>query len=128
MKKSRILLVDDDPQVLAMLTQLLSRNGYAVHAAGNGKQAMRILRDEEVDLLVTDIIMPEVEGLELITTVRRQYPGLKIVVISGGSPIMDPKMPLYLGKKLGANLTFRKPFKHREFLDALESLLDGSTV
>lgn len=81
---TRILVIDDEPQVRAMLRQMLEREGYEVVEAEEGEEGMRRYREQPVDLVITDILMPQKEGIETIRALRRTNPGVKIIAISGG--------------------------------------------
>ncbi len=116
-----ILVVDDDDQIRAMLSRLLSRSAFRVHVASNGRRALTVLDEEAIDLLITDIIMPVKEGIELITTVRAQRPSLPVIAISGGGRV-DPGHYLELAKTLGANRVLGKPFDIDELLEACRQL------
>ncbi|PJK27977.1 response regulator [Minwuia thermotolerans] len=105
----RILLVDDDPLVLGTLREALDGAGYAVATAENGKQAMQELSRARTDLVVTDLIMPTQEGVETIMAVRKAYPTLPIIAISGGGRL-DALSLLDVARKFGAAATLKKPF------------------
>jgi CheY-like chemotaxis protein len=79
----RILIVDDDPQVLGLFTDILSEGGYDVLAVASGKAAMQAIQHDPVDLLVLDLSMPEPDGFEMLKVLRATKPDLKILVISG---------------------------------------------
>ena len=118
----RILVIDDDVQVRKMLRLTLAAEGFDVMEAQDGKVAMRLFRQDPADLVITDLIMPEKEGIETIIELKRDYPGIKIIAISGGGRI-DPKDYLYLAEKLGAQITLEKPFSRKEVLDAVYTLI-----
>ena len=105
--QGRILVVDDDAQVRSFLATLLETDGYTVIQAGDGKQAQARCQETVFDLVITDLVMPEQEGLETIHAVRKQWPQLPIVAISGAFA----GAYLELAKKLGASAIFRKPFE-----------------
>ena len=119
---ARIIIIDDDVQILNMLRQMLEREGYDVAEASNGKQGIRLYREEPVGLIITDIIMPEKEGIETISELKRDYPDVKIIAISGGGRI-DPEVYLDMAKKLGAQRTFTKPVERKQLLNAVRDLL-----
>jgi YesN/AraC family two-component response regulator len=81
---ANILIIDDDQQILNMLSQILKRAGYGVVEALDGKQGLKLYRENPTDLIITDIIMPEKEGLETIMELQRDFPDVKIIAISGG--------------------------------------------
>jgi DNA-binding response OmpR family regulator len=119
---ARILVIDDDEQVLDMLYESLTREGYDVLRASNGEQGLRLYRQEPVDLIITDIIMPEKEGLETIIELRRDFPDVKIIAMSGGGRI-GTKDYLHLAKIFGVQRTFTKPVAREQLLDAIKALL-----
>lgn len=119
---ARILLIDDDEQVLDMLYESLTREGYDVLRASNGEQGLRLYRQEPVDLIITDIIMPEKEGIETIIELRRDFPDVKIIAMSGGGRI-GTKDYLHLAKIFGVQRTFTKPVAREQLLDAIKALL-----
>ena len=118
----RILIIDDDFHVRDMLERLLRRAGYDSQLAENGVEALKIHRENPVDLVITDIIMPEKEGLEIITEFRRDYPSVKLIAISGGGRI-GPANYLKMAKLLGVDRTFAKPVDTSQLLSAVEELL-----
>jgi YesN/AraC family two-component response regulator len=120
---AKILIIDDDPSILTMLKRMLEKAGYEVDIANNGSEGLEKIECCPPDLLVTDIVMPEKEGLELIFYLRRKNPGLKIVAISGGGRF-NYEGYLTSAKLLGADLTFQKPFVHKEFIQAISDLIN----
>jgi DNA-binding response OmpR family regulator len=120
---SKILVLDDEPSILLMIKKMLEKAGYEVIVASNGKEGMRLFERDKPDLVITDIIMPEKEGLETIFELRRMHPDLKIIAISGGGRI-SPDGYLPGAKLLGANMVFQKPLVQKEFLAAVASLLE----
>ena len=119
---SNILIIDDDTQILRMLRQILERENYHVTEASNGKQGLKLYRENHADLVITDIIMPEKEGIEMIIEVKRDYPDVKIIAISGGGRIKSEDY-LDIAKKLGAHRIFAKPVERKELLNAVRDLL-----
>ncbi len=123
----RILVIDDDAQVRQMLKQTLERAGYEVVDAADGAKGIKFYRDEPTDLVITDIIMPEKEGIETIMELKRDFPDVKIIAVSGGGRV-DPGHYLEIACRLGADRTFTKPFDRVELLEAIQQLLDDVTV
>jgi CheY-like chemotaxis protein len=119
---AKILVFDDEPSILLMIKKLLEKAGHEVEIALNGKEGMEIFDKIKPDLIITDLIMPEKEGLETIFELRRKYPNLKIIAISGGGRI-SPDGYLPGARLLGANLTFSKPLVPKEFLQGVSTLL-----
>jgi CheY-like chemotaxis protein len=121
-----LLVVDDDEDVRIMLTKMLAMDSHDVTTAENGIQALKCLREQLPDVVILDIIMPEKEGFETIVEIRRDYPDLKIIAISGGGSI-DATNYLKLAKTLGANLIFEKPIALKELLAAVRQLAPAET-
>lgn len=121
---ARILVIDDDPSILAMLKKMLEKAGHQVDTANNGREGLEMIEECPPDLLVTDIVMPEKEGLELIFYLRKKNPGLKIIAISGGGRYNYDGY-LTSAKHLGASLIFQKPLIHKEFMTSLSNLLNS---
>ncbi len=120
--KGRILVVDDDPGFREMLQCMLSDDGFEVELATNGLEALSKYRANPTDLVVTDIIMPEKEGIETIIELKRDYPGIKIIAISGGGSI-GPKEYLDTVRLLGVKHTFFKPFEVSDLIVAVKKLI-----
>ncbi len=123
----RILVIDDDIQVRQMLKQMLEREGYEIVDAADGAKGIRLYRDEPTDLVITDIIMPEKEGLETIMELKRDFPDIKIIAVSGGGRV-DAGNYLEIARRWGVDRTFTKPFDRTELLEAIQQLLDDVTV
>ena len=118
---SRILIIEDDPGVRDLLRELLVRDGHEVVEAADGRAGIRLYREQGADLAITDIVMPEQEGLETIRQLRAEFPDVKIIAISG--ELMDDFDPLAVAKKLGALRTFAKPFDLNGFLSEVREVL-----
>lgn len=119
----RILIIEDDEEIRDLLDRLLTREGYAVSTAANGKQGVVAFRAEPFDMVITDIIMPEKDGIEAIMDLKRERPDLKLIAISGGGRA-DPENYLHSAQLLGANRTLRKPFTNDAILAAVRELLN----
>lgn len=119
----QILIVEDDSAIRSMLRRMFEREGYDVADASNGKEGLKLFRKDPAKLVITDLIMPEKEGIETIMALRRDFPDVKIIAISGGG-IIGPKDYLETAKTLGADLTFTKPFELKELLEAVKELLE----
>ena len=118
----KILIIDDDDQMRAVIVAMLDRAGFEVLEAADGKQGLRLCENTAVDLVITDIIMPEMEGLEVIMGLKKKFPGMRIIAISGGARL-QPQDYLHLAATLGADRTFTKPFERQELLMAVNDLL-----
>ncbi len=120
---ARILVIDDDVQILDMLKQTLEREGYEVVDTDSGKEGIRLYREDPTDLVITDILMPETEGVEVILDLRRDFPDVKIIAISGGGQVSS-EVYLRVAKNLGAEYTFSKPVTREKLLKAIKELLE----
>lgn len=120
---AKILVFDDELSILLMLKKMLEKAGHEVGIALNGREGMELFEKNKPDLLITDIIMPEKEGLETILQLRKKYPELKIIAISGGGRI-GPGGYLPSAKLFGANMIFQKPLVQKEFMQAVSLLLN----
>lgn len=117
-----LLVVDDDQQVRKMLGITLKRAGYEVMICPDGDEAIEMLRREKVDLVITDIIMPEKEGLATIIDIKKTFPDLPVIAISGGGKV-GPESYLNMAHELGAVETFTKPIPTPDLLAAIERQL-----
>src|SRR5216684_229573 len=109
----KILVIDDDHLVRLTLSRILSHNGYDVVTATDGKRGMSVLREEHPDVVITDLIMPEQEGFQTIVMIRRDYPDVKIIAISGGLRQGDHE-GLSMAASLGADEIIAKPFELKD--------------
>jgi CheY-like chemotaxis protein len=117
---ARILIVDDDEMDRVLLSQALHRAGHEPLFAPNGKAALRIWKRNPADLVVTDIAMPELDGLELIEALRLEDPWVRVIAISGVSADK-----LQSAERIGAVATLVKPVDAGELLSAIEKALEG---
>ncbi len=120
--ENKILLIDDDEQFREMLAELLKRNGYDVIEASDGIHANSLYLKHHPKLVITDIIMPEKEGIETIIDLKREFNNIKIIAISGGgrTNAMDN---LRSARLLGADKTLEKPFENKEILNIIKDLM-----
>ena len=118
---NRILVIDDDPQVREMLNLILEWAGYEVILASDGKGGIRLFHENPVGLVITDIVMPDKDGLETIMELRRFSPGVKIIAISGGGKICGEEY-LNVARILGVEKTLSKPFKIDDILEAVREV------
>ena len=123
---SRILIIEDDPFYLEFLETILVGEGYDVLLARNGREGLRLLRTQSVDLVVTDIIMPEMDGLETILEMAATSRPTPIIAISGGGPRMPAHLNMQMAEKLGAVTTLKKPIIKEDLLNAVQKFLPGS--
>ena len=117
-----ILIIDDESSIRKLIHIMLEQNGYKVDEAADGAAGIKKIKIDPPDLIITDLIMPGKEGIETIMELRRDYPDLKIIAMSGGG-VIGPQEYLKIAKSVGAYRTFKKPFKMGELLEAVEALL-----
>jgi DNA-binding response OmpR family regulator len=123
MKPARILLVDDDAALRAVITRALQQAGHKVMPARDGRDALTLLNHAPVDLIITDLLMPEQDGIELILRVRRCRPKLPILAISGGGNRFRGEYYLQMAKVIGATRLLPKPFTAESLLAEVSALL-----
>ncbi len=117
--KPRILVVDDEPQIRSMLRDTLTRAGFEVSEASDGKEAIETLRKNAFDVVIADILMPEKDGLEVIMYLQRESPLTKCVAISSPSN----RVFLQSAQLLGATRVVEKPFTAAEIEAAVREIL-----
>lgn len=119
---AHILVVDDDPVLRQVITLALEGAGHSVLRCENGRKAVEFLSHQAADLLITDIIMPEMDGVETVRAVRRLQPQLPILAISGGGSF-DPGDYLGLAQAFGATEVLPKPFLPAQLIERVAKLL-----
>lgn len=120
----RILVIDDDPVVRGMLVEMLRREGYEVDEADDGRAGMRKFREVPATLVITDVVMPEQEGLETLMQLRHASKTVKVIAISGGGRV-GPDAYLNSARTLGADAILAKPFGREELLELVAKVLAG---
>lgn len=121
---AKILVVDDEELVRLTLRQMLEAEGHEIMEARNGREALSIHTSTPADLVLTDIIMPEQEGIEMIIQLRRKDPQVKIVAISGGGRMKNLDF-LKIAANVGADATLTKPFSTQELSEVVTGCLAG---
>jgi CheY-like chemotaxis protein len=119
---ARILIVDDNPDICFLMKRLLEMNGHDALTAFNGHDVINCLEHGPFDILITDIIMPKMDGIELIMTIRPKYPQLKIIAMSGGGKI-SAKEYLEMARLLKVRQVLTKPITSADLLTAVNDLL-----
>ena len=120
-------VIDDDPSVRELLCAMLIEDGYDVAEAADGNAGMKLFRKRPADLVITDLIMPEKEGIETILELRRHFPGVKIIAMGGGG-IVEAGDYLGMARGVGAHRVFEKPFGVSEMLNGVRELLNLSQI
>lgn len=125
--RKRILLVDDDEALRDFIALALSSEGYSIEAAADGREALKFLARNSVDLVVTDLCMPHVDGIELAMEMRKSRPKVPVIAISGGA-VGETESILRAVKLLGAKRTLPKPFSLSELKAAVAEVLAATTT
>lgn len=123
---ARILLIDDDPQVRMVLEGFLKHDGHEVVTAEDGKNALRLLADATFDLIVTDIVMPEQDGYEVIMALSAKADRPKIIAVSGGSPSLPQQMLLNVVSRMQVEQALAKPVSYETLSNAVKAVLSAS--
>jgi YesN/AraC family two-component response regulator len=123
--KPRILFVDDEPNLLSGLQWLLRpmREQWDMYFVSNGREALQLMQETPCEIVVTDLFMPEQEGLETIIALRRTHPEIKIVAISGGGYQGKFIRALDIAIQLGANCVLQKPFSSQQMIHVLQEVM-----
>ncbi len=124
---ARILFADDNIQLRAIMAEAFGDAGHTLTEAADGRQAIALLGRQTFDVVITDMLMPEADGAEVMQVLRRLVPRPLLVVISGGGQI-DPERYLAMAKALGADQVLRKPFPPSVLIAAIDRLLAGRPV
>ena len=121
---ARILVIDDDPAILQTMERVLARDSHLVEAYADARKALDALRRERPDLVITDLFMPEMDGIEFLLSLREAETNLPVIVTSGGGATSAHHLLTDAGY-LGATATIAKPFKIDELLELVRSVLEG---
>ena len=122
MPSCSILIVDDEPGIRELLCMMLVAAGHTVVTAEDGVQAPKVMAAQPIDIVITDLLMPERDGLEFITEIRKKYPKVKIIAMSGGGHIARDSY-LRIAKNFGAHVLLEKPFSQSGVLGAIEAVM-----
>ena len=125
MKPCSILVIDDESALREILSQVLTDAGYRVVCAENGKEASRALATSAFDVVLTDVIMPEKDGMQVISEVRKKFPEVRIIAMSGGGHVSRDQY-LKIAKGLGAHAILEKPFANQKLLDTIQEVSPSS--
>lgn len=122
---ARILVIDDNPALREAICELLQQAGFETVSLTSGRRAAQIHRAEPVQLVITDIFMPDTDGLEIVSEFRRNFPDVKIIAMSGGGSLGMMEL-LSVAERMGAHRSLMKPFDLHELLSVVKDLLGGS--
>lgn len=119
----QILIIDDDNLVRGMMAKAIQKAGYNVKEASDGNEGLQIILHYPIDLVITDMLMPDKEGVETIIEIREIRKDLKIVAMSSGGKKQDMTF-LKMAEGVGANKLLKKPFRPSELLETIKGLLE----
>jgi DNA-binding response OmpR family regulator len=122
---TRILIIDDDKQIRELLCMYFSQHGFDATGADNGRTGIASFQSTGADIIITDIVMPDMEGIETIMAIRRLDSRVPVIAYSGGGRL-GPEGYLDVAMKIGASRTFTKPLVLAELLGAVRELLGGT--
>jgi CheY-like chemotaxis protein len=118
----RVLIAEDDPMIANVMERLLQRQGISNKAVSNGREALQYLQANQVEVVITDILMPEMDGYELIPKLRKTSPNIRILAMTGNAPQFAFDMH-HMAKMLGADRVIGKPFELPDLLKIVNELL-----
>jgi YesN/AraC family two-component response regulator len=117
-----ILIIDDEAQIRSMIRLVLEREGYVISEASDGAEGIRLFRENPADLILTDLIMPNKDGIGMMLELKKEFPAVNIIAMSGGG-LNRPDGYLLGAKKLGAVHTLAKPINRQELLRVVKDAL-----
>ncbi len=120
----KILVIDDEAEICELTKLLLQRNGHEVLVATDGNLAIRLFNEQIFDLVITDILMPDCDGLEVIAELRRKHPAVRIIASSGGGRVSSDSY-LHIARKTGAHALLAKPFTLSELHASVATAMQG---
>ncbi len=122
---AHILVIDDEADICCILTEFLTLEGHTIDTAENGKAGLRLAEQKQYDLIITDIVMPEMDGLEFITAIKEKFPEIGIIVMSGGTVKMENGLLLSMAQDMKAYKAIAKPISFKELKAAVNMVLEG---
>lgn len=125
--QATILLVDDEELLRAGVQEMLEMAGYAVLTAPNGQQAMACLTDQAIDLVITDLVMPKMDGIDFVQQVRKIRPDVPVIVVSGSTRNIMQRYGIDTIQVPGADASLSKPFKGVDLMAQIRELLASRT-
>ncbi|MEM7029055.1 MAG: response regulator [Chloroflexota bacterium] len=120
---SKILITDDNDPFRKVLADILTEEGYDVYEAAQGVEALEILTETDIDLILLDLIMPEMEGIETLGHISTKFTGIPVIMMSGDSQRIDTEFYLKLAGRFGAKAILQKPFHMQEVSNLIETYL-----
>jgi CheY-like chemotaxis protein len=125
MKPLSVLVADDEEQIRDLLMHWLVTAGHTVTSVASGDEARKVIRQQNFDVVVTDVLMPDGDGIQLITDLKEAQPAARIVAISGGGRYVDGDNCLKIARGFGAHAAVLKPFSREHLLQGIKEALGG---
>ncbi len=122
---AKILVVDDEKSIRTLVSKIVSKDGHEVLEAENGVHACEYFQNENIDLIITDLVMPEQNGIEMILELKKTHPDVKVIAISGDSGFSGQIDLLSMAKLLGAKHIIKKPFTVDQIREAVDDVLEN---
>jgi CheY-like chemotaxis protein len=122
---AHILILDDEADIRFILKTFFTNEGHTIDTATDGKAGLRLVELHHYDLVITDIVMPEMDGLEVISTIRRKFPDMRIIAMSGGTAKLDKDLLLTTAKLMRAGTVIDKPLDMTVLKAAVNEALAG---
>ncbi|MEK9970726.1 MAG: response regulator [Ferrovibrio sp.] len=122
---AKILVIDDNPEFRDILRRHLEANGHAVTLAANGEQGLALLGEGSFDIVLTDILMPQRDGVEVLREAKRRWPDLPVIAVSGGGWIGATEL-LAMAERLGADKVLQKPVRRDDLISAVDAALSAN--
>jgi CheY-like chemotaxis protein len=122
---AHILVIDDEPHIRQIIDSILSHEGHRVDLAENGKVGLKMVETSAYDLVITDIVMPEMDGLEVIRALSQKTPRIKVIAISGGTFRLDQNNLLSLARAMRVQEILKKPINYEELSMTVNNVLAG---
>jgi DNA-binding NtrC family response regulator len=123
---ANILVADDDEQYPIMLEKILRNDNHTVFIAKDGAEALKLCESQKFDLIITDIFMPNVDGIGLITDLIERNSKVPIIAISGGGNMISAELNLQFADAVGAYSVLKKPFTNEQFLESVKNALEST--
>lgn len=126
---TKVLLIDDEEMIRKCVRSILKSENYRLEEASNAEPVLDMLNADPADIIISDLFLPGKDGLKLIEEVRRDFPAIKIIAITGGGlHLFDPESALNAAKRSGADYTLMKPIKRKDLLSALKIVMDQAPI
>ena len=122
---AHILVIDDEADIRFILETFFNKEGHTVNTAGDGKDGMRLVGLNHFDLVITDVVMPEMDGLEIISAIKRKFPAIRIIVMTGGTAKLDKSLLMTMAQTMRADAVVDKPLDLKRLNATVNEVLAG---